>query len=509
MTDQFDTGVVTVMFTDVEGSTDLTRRLGDEAARRTIESHKRIVREALAEHGGREIDSIGDGFMITFLSTRRAIACAVAIHKALAEHGREHPDEEVRVRIGLNVGEVLERGGHPFGAAVNATQRVGAYAKGGQIFVSEPVRHLAGTIPEVTFRDRGRFTLKGFSERWRLYEVVWAPTEEKAPPKPKPKAEPGTRRRRQLLLGAAGAGAAVLALAAFLVLRGGTETLDRVAANSVGVIDPGSGDIVGEVRVGRSPVDIAFGDIGGERRLWVANLEVGTISELDPEAKTLVDTFNAGEGPRGIAAGEEAVWVANGFANQLSVFDPAGDDVIATIADLSGPKDVAAGLGGVWAANVTDRTVLRIDPETYEPEQIASGTAVALGPNAVWIADGKKLTRFDPETQRPVGSPVTLRFPASQLAVGINGTVWVTHTADDAVSRVNPDGTFQTIEPVGNDPTGIAVGGDSVWVASSLGGALIQIDADTSEVKRQILLGSSPEAVVVADGHVWVTTQTP
>ena len=74
MSDPFDTGVVTVMFTDVEGSTDLTRRLGDEAARRTIENHRHIVREQLAAHDGREIDSIGDGFMLTFLSTRRAIA---------------------------------------------------------------------------------------------------------------------------------------------------------------------------------------------------------------------------------------------------------------------------------------------------------------------------------------------------------------------------------------------------------------------------------------------------
>ena len=69
MSDQFDTGVVTIMFTDVEGSTDLTRRLGDEVARRTIEEHKRIIRAQIAEHDGREIDSIGDGFMITFLST--------------------------------------------------------------------------------------------------------------------------------------------------------------------------------------------------------------------------------------------------------------------------------------------------------------------------------------------------------------------------------------------------------------------------------------------------------
>ena len=505
MSDPFDTGVVTVMFTDVEGSTDLTRRLGDEAARRTIENHKLIVREALAEHGGREIDSIGDGFMITFLSTRRAITCAVAINKSLEAHGREHPDESVRVRIGLNVGEVLERGGHPFGAAVNATQRVASYAKGGQIFVSEPVRHLAGTIPDVAFRDRGRFTLKGFSERWRLYEVVYAPPKEKAPPKPKPTREPAARRRRQLLLGALAAGIGVLALAAFVLLRGGTTTLDRVAPNSVGIIDPGSGNIVGEIRVGRSPVDIAFGE--EPRRLWVANLGVGTISEIDPDSRKLVDTFNAGNRPRGIAAGEGAVWVANGFTNQLFVFDPVLETVNETIDDMSGARDVAVGRGGVWVANVTDNAVVRIDPGTHEPEQVAPGTAVALGANAVWIASGTRLTRFNPTTRKQVGRPVTLRFLANQLAVGADGTVWITHTSDDAVSRVNPDGRSETIEDVGNDPTGIAVGEGSVWVASSLGRALVQIDAESGKVERQIPLGSSPEAVIVADGLVWVTTR--
>jgi YVTN family beta-propeller protein len=500
MPDPFDTGVVTIMFTDVEGSTDLTRRLGDESGRRVIEEHKRIVRATIAEHDGREIDSIGDGFMITFLSTRRAVACAVEIHKALAAHAHEHPDEEVRVRIGLNVGEVLERGGHPFGAAVNATQRVAGNAKGGQIFVSEPVRHLAGTIPEVGFRDRGRFQLKGFDERWRLYEIDFERPKEK--PKPKRKPEPATRRRQQLLLAGLLAGATVLALAAFLILRGGSETLDRVAPNSVGIIDPESGDIVGEVRVGRSPADIAL----GEGALWVANLESGTISEIDPDSREEVATFNAGTGPRGIAAGEGAVWVANGFANELTIFDPSRDLVDDRI-PLSGPKDVAVDFGAVWVANVTDTTVVRIDPDTHDQERIAEGTALALGPDAVWIANGKTLTRFDPDTGEQVRS-VTLRSFATQLAVDDSGVVWVTHQGDDAVSRVDPTGGASQIEGVGNAPTGIAVGDGSVWVASSLGRSLIRIGLERRKVEQTIRLGSIPEGVVVASGHVWVTTGT-
>jgi DNA-binding beta-propeller fold protein YncE len=408
----------------------------------------------------------------------------------------------VRVRIGLNVGEVLERGGHPFGAAVNATQRVAGHARGGEIFVSEPVRHLAGTLPDVRFRDRGRRSLKGFPERWRLFEVVWRLPEKKAPARPKPAREPATRRRRQLVLGGVGMGAAVLALAAFLVLRGGASTLERVAPNSVGIIDPGSGDIVGEVRVGSSPQDIAF----GEGALWVANLISGTISEIDPDSRE-VDSFYAGDKPRGIAVGEGAVWVANGFGNTLSIFDPSRDSRSDTI-PLSGPKDVAVGHGAVWVANETDRTVVRVDPETHEPEQFARGRAVAIGETLVWIADGKRLTGFNPDTGADVRR-VTLRFEVSQLAVGEDGTVWATHQGDDAVSYVDPGGASGALDSVADEPAGIAVGEGAVWVANHLGRSLVRIDATSRKVEGRIPLGSVPEGVVVAAGRVWVTTQSP
>src|SRR6266540_227227 len=253
---------------------------------------------------------------------------------------------------------------------------------------------------------------------------------------------------------------------------------------------------------GRTPEDIAF----GEGSLWVANLESGTISEIDPGSREEVATFNAGAKPRGIAAGEGAVWVANGFDNELTIFDPDQDRVDDRIS-LAGPKDVAVGFGAAWVANITDTSVVRIDPDTHDPERIAEGSAVALGPNAVWIANGKTLRRFDHETRKPIGRPFTLRFPATQLAVDEEGVVWVTHQGDDAVSRVDPAGGASQIEGVGDAPTGIAVGGGSVWVASSLGRSLIRIGPESRKVEQAIPLGSSPKGIVVAAGSVWVTTQ--
>jgi DNA-binding beta-propeller fold protein YncE len=279
-----------------------------------------------------------------------------------------------------------------------------------------------------------------------------------------------------------------------------------VTPNSVGIVDPRSGEIVGEIRVGRNPGDIAYD--ADERRLWVANLEVETISELDPESRTLVDTFNAGQSPSAIAAGEGAVWVANQFANQISVFDPGLDDVTRTIDEVSGPKDVAVGFGAVWVAKATDRTVVRIDVRTDEVAEVGPGTAVAVGPRSVWVANGRNVTPLDPETGRTAGRQVTLRFEASQLAVGADGSVWVTHEADDAVSRVDPRaGTFRTFENVANDPTGIAVGEGFAWVAGSLGRELVRIGVATGQSETRIPLGSSPQDVAVADGYVWVTTR--
>jgi len=167
-------GTVTVLFTDVEGSTELATRRGDEAAQEILRAQRELVRQQVEEHSGHEVKSLGDGFMVAFGSARRAVACAVGIQRALEEHNRGQPlDQQVRVRIGLNTGEVIQEEADLFGEAVNAAARIAAKTKGGQILLSEAVRGVLGRTKDVALVDRGRFRLKGFPERWRLYEVVW------------------------------------------------------------------------------------------------------------------------------------------------------------------------------------------------------------------------------------------------------------------------------------------------------------------------------------------------
>jgi class 3 adenylate cyclase/tetratricopeptide (TPR) repeat protein len=166
---------LTIVFTDVEGSTDLRTRLGDGAAHDILRAHEDVVRGCLVSHGGREVKALGDGFMLAFASARKALTCAAAIQAAVEAQHRMAPGGAVRVRIGVNTGEVTEEGDDLYGQAVNAAARIAARAKAGEILVAEVTKQLVGSGPEFSFSDRGRLRLKGFPERWRVYELAWAP----------------------------------------------------------------------------------------------------------------------------------------------------------------------------------------------------------------------------------------------------------------------------------------------------------------------------------------------
>ncbi|HEX2294558.1 MAG TPA: AAA family ATPase, partial [Actinomycetota bacterium] len=164
-------GTTTILFTDVEGSTSLGARSGDDAARRVLRRGEEIVRARVAEHDGVEVKALGDGLMVAFHSARKAVACAAAIQRDL-EDARGSEDLP-RVRIGLNAGEVIHEDGDLFGSAVSAAARICAAATGGEVLASEVVKVLAGNVPDASWEERGDVTLKGFAEPWHLYAVGW------------------------------------------------------------------------------------------------------------------------------------------------------------------------------------------------------------------------------------------------------------------------------------------------------------------------------------------------
>jgi len=158
----------TVLFTDIEGSTALTERLGDARAQELRRAHDAIVREALKGCSGSETKHTGDGIMASFPSASRAIECAVAVQRAIAERG----DTTLRVRIGLNAGEPVAEESDLFGTAVNLARRICDKAEPGQILVSDVVHQLAAG-KGFTFADNGEAALKGFEKPVRLHEVRW------------------------------------------------------------------------------------------------------------------------------------------------------------------------------------------------------------------------------------------------------------------------------------------------------------------------------------------------
>ena len=135
----------TFLFTDIEGSTVLLGRVGQEVYERVLADHHAIIRSGLAAHGGREVDTQGDGFFALFSSAAACMAAVVAMQRALEAYAWPE-GERVRVRMGLHTGEAAETAAGPVGLDVHRAARVAAAGSGGQVLVSETSAALVGAV---------------------------------------------------------------------------------------------------------------------------------------------------------------------------------------------------------------------------------------------------------------------------------------------------------------------------------------------------------------------------
>jgi DNA-binding NarL/FixJ family response regulator len=156
--------LATVMFSDIVSSTERAVEVGDRRWREELDRHDQLVRRELAEHGGREIKTTGDGFLAVFDAPTRAIRCAVAIREGLKGLG-------IDVRIGLHTGEVELRGEDVGGIAVNIGSRVADEGSTGDVLATSTVKDLVGGS-RIGFADLGERQLKGVADRWRLFAVT-------------------------------------------------------------------------------------------------------------------------------------------------------------------------------------------------------------------------------------------------------------------------------------------------------------------------------------------------
>jgi class 3 adenylate cyclase len=148
-------GTVTFLFTDIEGSTRLLRRLGERYGE-VVERHDRVVRAACAGHGGREVSTQGDAFFVAFPRAGDAVAAAVQVQRALSA-ARWPEGAAVRVRMGLHTGEPVVGATDYIGLAVHRAARICALGHGGQILLSSATRELLedDLRAGISFRDLG------------------------------------------------------------------------------------------------------------------------------------------------------------------------------------------------------------------------------------------------------------------------------------------------------------------------------------------------------------------
>lgn len=171
------TQTVTVLFTDLVGSTELSSRLGPEGTEALRQAHFGLLRAAITAAGGTEVKNLGDGLMVAFTSLSRALACAVGMQQAIERHNQRGDQAALSVRIGIATGEATEEDGDYFGDPVVEAARLCGVADGAQILATDVVRLMAGRHATQEFVAIGALDLKGIPEPVPTVEVVWEPAD--------------------------------------------------------------------------------------------------------------------------------------------------------------------------------------------------------------------------------------------------------------------------------------------------------------------------------------------
>ena len=170
-------------FTDIEGSTALLGRLGDDGYAQVLADHHALIRSALAGHDGSEVDTQGDGFFAVFSSPRACVAAVLEMQQAIDAHAWPH-GEQVRVRMGIHCGEAAQTATGLVGLEVHRAARVAAVAYGGQALVSEAVAVLVrdGLPPGAALADLGVHRLKDLGRPERIFQLTAAGLPAEFPP---------------------------------------------------------------------------------------------------------------------------------------------------------------------------------------------------------------------------------------------------------------------------------------------------------------------------------------
>jgi class 3 adenylate cyclase len=430
-------GLGAVLFTDIVGSTAIAAEMGNARWSELVSRHHRLVRREIRRFGGREQDTAGDGFFVTFERPVDAIRCAVASAEAVRALG-------IEIRADVSFGQLELVEGKAGGLIGNTAARVMAVARAGEVLVPASVRDLVpGT--GISFADHGTHHLKGIEDELRLFRVT--EVDGRGPLEPlraHDAAErrrailPAGRRRTGLVVGLLAA-AATVAIVGFWAMRSEAPTEPRGAAKPERFV-------------------VEFdAETGDERQL---------IAYPDPGRPELARFATA------IVAGQGSVWIEDPTAYVATVFrlDPRHREIRRVVVGptFSFTLSLASGFDAIWVS--ADR-LIRINPATDVPRTVlqipvatggATETSLALDREQLWIGTPQGvLLRVDPSGEVTEGRKVTDSI--QQVAASEKG-VWVVDELAGIVLRIDP----VTLEKVGDPaPFTGSVDAIEVWATTS------------------------------------------
>jgi DNA-binding beta-propeller fold protein YncE/predicted Ser/Thr protein kinase len=309
---------------------------------------------------------------------------------------------------------------------------------------------------------------------------------------------PGLGRWRRLIAGGF--------LAWVLAGLGVVAVLTVVAVLSLG---GGSVSVAAPIHVAPGPLRLAT----GEGYVWVTSASAGTLSRIDPDARTVVGTpLRLGHGVAGVAVGGGSVWVADPRHGDVIRIDAASDRILGRIHVGGSPGALAFGGGRVWVADEAGAGVTAIDAaggrivkRGIVPH--AAPLRLAVGAGGLWVSSATTgaIRRIDLGTAL-AGPPIPVGRGPAGITIG-HGYVWVANSRGESVARVDPTINARLGEPieVGGRPGGIDAGTDVVWVANASGDSVTRIGlAGSAVVGDPVAVGADPGAVVVGEEAVWV-----
>jgi class 3 adenylate cyclase/streptogramin lyase len=516
---ELPTGTVSLLFTDIEGSTQLQHRLG-ERYQEVVAEHRRLLEDAFTAHGGTVVDRQTESFFVVFPRVRLAVHAAAAAQVALADH--TWPDGvQVKVRMGIHAGDPEVAGDRYVGLAVSRAARICASAHGGQVLLSSSARGLLSDDQRSDLRSLGAYRLKDFAGPEPISQLVIDGLPSQFPPL-RTEAKPGPRKR--LVFAAAALFATLVTAVAVIALTAGGSNSIEVGPTSLAVIDPDENKVVDAIDLGFTSNLIA----AGEGFVWVADPQGNTLVKIDPESRAIVKrvgiSVGAGVVPFGLAAGGGAVWLAvfRGTKPVVLEFGPDVVDLRRAIpygGNVPSPvlfrfQPLAVGRDVVWALDPAVGGLWRIDLRTERAAKVDEGLeALSLAADAavVWLAGPHGVTTIDAGTglelgSTSIGSPEVAE--TASIALGRSGA-WYTASSGRTLSKLDPQSTAVTSTfSVGRGPSGVAVGEGAVWVANSLDGTVSRVD-ESGAPARRIRVGHSPGGIAAEYGGVWTSPGEP